>query len=240
MRSLPTITRNLLLLNLIAWLISAIHPFGLDLDNLLGLHYWTANSFHFWQPLTYMFMHADFNHIFFNMFAVLMFAPVLEREWGEKRFLIYYLICGLGAALAQELVWMGMFGAELAVYPHLADQLLTIGASGAVFGILLAFGWLFPDVRMFILFIPIPIRARVLVIIYAVIELFAGLGSMIGFSADHVAHFAHLGGMVFGALVLLYWRYGEHKVKAFRSRLRGHDDDRDNDRWSDYHYQRSI
>jgi len=240
MRSLPTITRNLLLINFIVWIASAIHPFGLDLDNLLGLHYWTANSFHFWQPLTYMFMHADFNHIFFNMFAVLMFAPVLEREWGERRFLIYYLVCGLGAALAQELVWMGMFGAELAAYPYLADRLLTVGASGAVFGILLAFGWLFPDVRMFILFIPIPIRARVLVIIYAVIELFAGLGSLAGFSADHVAHFAHLGGMVFGALVLLYWRYGEPKVKAFWSRLRGHDDDRDNDRWSDYHYQRSI
>lgn len=214
MRSLPTITRNLLLLNLIAWLISAIHPFGLDLDNLLGLHYWTANSFHIWQPLTYMFLHADFNHIFFNMFAVLMFAPVLEREWGEKKFLIYYLICGLGAALAQELVWMGMFSAQM-IHPIWAENVLTIGASGAVFGILLAFGWLFPDVRMFILFIPIPIRARVLVIIYAVIELFAGLGSMIGFSADHVAHFAHLGGMVFGAPVLLYWRYGEQKVKAF-------------------------
>ena len=239
MRSLPTITRNLLLLNLIAWLISAIHPFGLDLDNLLGLHYWTANSFHIWQLLTYMFLHADFNHIFFNMFAVLMFAPVLEREWGEKKFLIYYLICGLGAALAQELVWMGMFSAQM-IHPIWAENVLTIGASGAVFGILLAFGWLFPDVRMFILFIPIPIRARVLVIIYAVIELFLGLQSVVGFSADHVAHFAHLGGMVFGALVLLYWRYGEQKVKAFWSRLRGHDDDRDNDRWSDYHYQRSI
>lgn len=239
MRSLPTITRNLLLLNLIAWLISAIHPFGLDLDNLLGLHYWTASSFHIWQPLTYMFLHADFNHIFFNMFAVLMFAPVLEREWGEKKFLAYYLICGLGAALAQELVWMGMFNAQM-IHPIWAENVLTIGASGAVFGILLAFGWLFPDVRMFILFIPIPIRARILVIIYAAIELLAGLGSIAGFSADHVAHFAHLGGMVFGALVLLYWRYGEQKVKAFWSRLRGHDDDQDNDRWSDYHYQRSI
>jgi len=240
MRSLPTITRNLLLLNLIVWLISAIHPFGLDLNNVFGLHYWTASSFHIWQPLTYMFMHADFNHIFFNMFAVLMFAPVLEREWGERRFLIYYLVCGLGAALAQELVWMGMFSSQIAAFPSLANQLVTIGASGAVFGILLAFGWLFPDVRMFILFIPIPIRARVLVIIYAVIELFAGLGSMIGFSADNVAHFAHLGGMVFGLLVLLYWRYGEQKVKDFWNRLSGHDDDRDNDRWSDYHYQRSI
>lgn len=239
MRRLPTITRNLLLLNLIAFCLSAIRPFGLDLDSILGLHYWTAESFHWWQPLTYMFMHADFNHIFFNMFAVLMFAPVLEREWGEKRFIIYYIICGLGAALAQELVWTGMFGAEIAAHPFLAERLVTIGASGAVFGILLAFGWLFPDVRMFILFIPIPIRARILVIIYACIELIAGLGSMIGMTPDHVAHFAHLGGMVFGLLVLLYWRYGERKVKAFWDRLRGVDND-DDDRWSEYHYQRKL
>lgn len=240
MRRLPTITRNLLLLNIIVFFLSSLRPFGVDLDQVLGLHYWTADSFHWWQPVTYMFMHADFNHIFFNMFAVLMFAPVLEREWGEKKFIIYYLICGLGAALAQELVWMGMFGREIAAYPYLAEQLVTIGASGAVFGILLAFGWLFPEVRMFILFIPIPIRARILVIIYAGIELLAGLGSLAGFSADHVAHFAHLGGMVFGLLVLLYWRYGEQKVKAFWHRLRGTDDDSTDDRWKDYHYQRKL
>jgi len=240
MRRLPTITRNLLLLNVIVFFLSAMRPFGLDLDNLLGLHYWTADSFHWWQPVTYMFMHADFNHIFFNMFAVLMFAPVLEREWGEKKFIFYYLVCGLGAALVQELVWMGMFGAELAEFPQYADKLITIGASGAVFGILLAFGWLFPDVRMFIFLIPIPIRARILVIIYAGIELLAGLGSLTGITAaDHVAHFAHLGGMVFGLLVLLYWRHGEAKLKAFWDRIRGVDNDSE-DRWSDYHYQRKL
>lgn len=239
MRRLPTITRNLLLLNVIVFFLSAMRPFGLDLDSLLGLHYWTADSFHWWQPVTYMFMHADFNHIFFNMFAVLMFAPVLEREWGEKKFIFYYLVCGLGAALAQELVWALMItqGTFPAMYiPHLN----TIGASGAVFGILLAFGWLFPDVRMFIFLIPIPIRARILVIIYAGIELLAGLGSLTGITAaDHVAHFAHLGGMVFGLLVLLYWRHGEAKLKAFWDRIRGVDNDSE-DRWSDYHYQRKL
>lgn len=240
MRNLPTVTRNLLLLNFIVWLLSAIlGSRGVDLNDFLGLHYYTAESFHWWQPVTYMFMHADFNHIFFNMFAVLMFAPVLEREWGEKKFILYYLFCGLGAALTQELVWAAMFGSDISLYPELAEKLVTIGASGAVFGILLAFGWLFPEVKMFILFIPIPIRARVLVIIYAVIELVAGLGSMIGFRADHVAHFAHLGGMIFGLLLLLYWRYGEQKLKAWWNGIRGHDEGK-NDRWDKYHYQRSL
>ncbi len=228
MRNLPTITRYLLLANIIIYLVDAI--LSLNLKETFGLYYWSIDDFGIWQPLTYMFLHANFWHLFCNMFAVWMFAPYLEREWGEKKFLIYYLICGLGAALAQELLWMATGG-----------YVPMIGASGAVFGILLAFGWSYPDVPLFLFFIPIPIRARVFVILYAVFELIEGVYSTVGNSVlDHVAHFAHLGGMVFGALVLLYWRYGEQKVKAFWSRLRGHDDDRDNDRWSDYHYQRSI
>ena len=224
MRNLPTVTRNLLLLNVIAWLLTSIV---------------TAPSFHIWQFVTYMFMHFDFSHLFFNMFAVLMFAPVLEREWGATKFLVFYLICGLGAALVQEGVWALMFGDQLSLYPEYADRLVTIGASGAVFGILLAFGWLFPDVSMYLFFIPIPIRARVMVIGYAVVELFAGLGGMV-FSGDNVAHFAHLGGMLFGWLVLLYWKYGEKYVRSLWSSLRGRKDDRDDDRWGNYHYQRSL
>lgn len=212
MRNLPTMTRYLLIANVAIYLLSSILlRYGIDLNAVGGLHYVSAQSFHFWQPLTYMFLHANFSHLFFNMFAVLMFAPMIEREWGTRRFSIYYLVCGLGAALVQELVWSAMLSnmsahysmAELSVYAQLLN---TIGASGAVFGILFAFGWLYPDVPMFILFIPIPIRARVFVIIYAVIELFEGLGTVAGLTADNVAHFAHLGGLLFGWLLILYWR----------------------------------
>ena len=105
MRNLPIITKNLLLLNVICWLASIVFErYGLDLNHYLGLHYITASDFHFWQPLTYMFMHAGFSHLFFNMFAVMMFGPALEEHWGARRFLIYYLITGLGAAVVQEAV----------------------------------------------------------------------------------------------------------------------------------------
>ena len=205
-RNLPPITKNLLLINLICFLADVVvQRFGVDLSHIFGLHYLTANGFHIWQPLTYMFMHANFSHIFFNMFAVLMFAPAIEERWGSKRFLIYYLITGLGAGIIQEAVWALQLSQMVPVEAvYMANRMVTIGASGAVFGILLAFGWLFPDVRMFIMFIPIPIRARTLVIIYALIELFSGIAPSAG---DNVAHFAHLGGMIFGWLLILWWRY---------------------------------
>ena len=209
-RNLPPITKNLLLINLICYLADVVFQrYGIDFSHVFGLHYLTASDFRLWQPLTYMFMHANFSHIFFNMFAVLMFVPALEDRWGGKRFLIYYLVTGLGAAVVQEAVWALQLQPVLSsldpmMAAKLANRVVTIGASGAVFGILLAFGWLFPDVRMFIMFIPIPIRARTLVIIYALIELFTGLAPSAG---DNVAHFAHLGGMIFGWLLILWWRY---------------------------------
>ena len=208
-RNLPPVTKNLLLINIICYFADIVFQrYGITFTHLFGLHYLTAPEFHFWQPITYMFMHAGFSHLFFNMFAVMMFAPALEERWGSQRFLIYYLITGLGAALVQQAVWAWQLQPVLstldpAMAAALANRVITIGASGAVFGILLAFGWLFPEVRMFIMFIPIPIRARTLVIIYALIELFAGLAPM---SGDNVAHFAHLGGMIFGWLLILWWR----------------------------------
>ena len=210
MRNLPPITKNLLIINVIFWLASIVFErYGIDLNHFLGLHYLTVPNFYFWQPLTYMFMHAGFSHLFFNMFAVMMFAPALEQRWGSQRFLIYYLVTGLGAALVQEAVWAIQLQPVLAsldsmMAANLANRVVTIGASGAVFGILLAFGWLFPEVRMFIMFIPIPIRARTLVVIYALIELFSGIAPSAG---DNVAHFAHLGGMIFGWLLILWWRH---------------------------------
>ena len=254
MRNLPTVTRYLLIDNFMMFLLTVVlQRYGVDLNNIGGLHYVSAQSFHWWQPFTYMFLHANFSHIFFNMFAVWMFAPLIEQEWGARRFAIYYIVCGLGAAVIQELVWTLMLSNLSSAYStaaiaQYAYMLNTIGASGAVFGILFAFGWLYPDVPMFILFIPIPIRARVFVIIYALIELFAGLGSVVGFSADHVAHFAHLGGMLFGWLLILFWRWtnwcepGEI-WNTLRNKFRGHqrlDSTKDDNKFGGYHYQKRV
>ena len=253
MRNLPTVTRYLLIANFVIYLLAAfLQRYNIDLNAIGGLHYYAAQSFHWWQPITYMFLHANLSHIFFNMFAVWMFGPMIEQQWGERRFIIYYLICGLGAAFIQEVVWSLMLANMSASYgsaylEQYAYYMNTIGASGAVFGILFAFGWLYPDVPMYILFIPVPIRARIFVIIYALIELFAGLGSVAGFTADNVAHFAHLGGMLFGWLLILYWKKtnwrepGElwHNLKA---KLSGHErlDSSKSDKFDKYHYQKRV
>lgn len=253
MRNIPTVTRYLLIANFVIFLLAGImQRYGVDLNTLCGLHYYSASTFHWWQPITYMFLHANFSHIFFNMFAVWMFAPMIEQEWGARRFAIYYLVCGLGAAFIQEVVWALMLSNMSATYgaaalSQYAYLMTTIGASGAVFGILFAFGWLYPEVPMYIIFIPIPIRARTFVIIYALIELFAGLGSVAGFSMDNVAHFAHLGGMLFGWLLILYWRKtnwckpGE-LWEHIRSKITGHHrlDSSKDDRFDGYHYQKRV
>ena len=244
MRNIPTVTRYLLIANFIVFLLAAFFQrHGVDLNSIGGLHFYAAESFHWWQPLTYMFLHANFGHIFFNMFAVWMFAPMIENEWGERRFLIYYLVCGLGAAFVQEVVWSLMLSNMSATYgaaalSHYSYMLNTIGASGAVFGILFAFGWLYPDVPMYILFLPIPIRARAFVIIYALIELFAGLGSVVGFTADHVAHFAHLGGLLFGWLLILYWRKTNWREPF--ERFKRLDSTKDENKFDNYHYQKRV
>ncbi len=250
MRNLPTITRYLLIANFIIFFLAGIleRTFGIDLNTIGGLHYYSAHSFHWWQPLTYMFLHADMSHILFNMLAVWMFGATLENAWGSRRYLIYYLVCGVGAAIIQEGVWSMM-----PFHPLQLEYLNTIGASGAVFGILFAFGWLFPDTPMFILFIPIPIRARTIVIIYAIMELFAGMGNMMGTHIDNVAHFAHLGGMLFGWLLLLYWRHNNWrepgssewwlKIKqVFREVFNCHqrlDSTKDKD-YDKYHYHKRL
>lgn len=189
------VVKNLLIINFLFWLADLVfsHSLGIQLSGLLGLWNITYGNFHLWQPLTYMFMHGGFSHLFFNMFALFMFGSNLEEFWGGKRFLIYYLLTGIGAGAFQEVVWALFNNGQPAV---------TIGASGAVFGVLLAFAWLFPEVRMFVFPIPVPIRARIMVIIYAFIELGAGLYG----SVDGVAHFAHLGGLLFGLILILIWR----------------------------------
>lgn len=239
MRNLPVITKNLLLANVIIYLLDAyLRRYNISIVEWFGLMNCSFSSFgsgmrsfHIWQPLTYMFLHADFGHLFCNMFAVLMFGPALEREWGERKFLLYYMVCGLGAALVQELVWMAFMPTAPTV---------TIGASGAVFGILFAFGWLFPDVPLFLLFIPVPIRARIFVIVYAVIELFAGFGNLAGITGDNVAHFAHLGGMLFGWLLILIWQKGWFDGN-FRDKIHFASDRREKGErdFSGYHYHKS-
>lgn len=253
-RSLPPVVKNLLIINVIMFLASwmmptILHRFGLNvrLEDLLGMHYFASEKFNLIQMVTYMFLHAPFpniTHIFFNLFALFMFGPILETLWGPRKFLIFYLVTGIGAGLVQQLFWYidmgGLFSAldaavstgsteslapfygQLTRYfripgeisqlqsadlvmmkNELANGLLTVGASGAIFGILLAFGWLFPEQRLFLIFLPIPIKARYFVAGYAVLELFLGVAS---FKGDSVAHFAHLGGMLFGLVLILYWR----------------------------------
>jgi membrane associated rhomboid family serine protease len=204
----------------------------LDLIDHLGLYYPASEDFRPWQIITYMFMHGSLAHIFFNMFAVYMFGRVLENIWGQKRFLTYYLVTGIGAGLIQLLVaYFRVHSIEAQLSPDLinmvhdeggailkegknyVDPLLkqlnlaihssTVGASGAVFGILLAFGMLFPNIDLFIIPLPFPVKAKYVVIGYGLIELFAGIAN---FSFDNVAHFAHLGGMLFGIFFVLYWK----------------------------------
>ena len=171
--------------------------YGVDLADYLGLHFFMADRFNAIQLVTYMFMHGGFTHLFFNMFAVWMFGRILEQVWGPKRFLFYYLACGIGAGIIQEVVQYIEYDTVLSAYDRI------VGASGAVYGILLAFGMLFPNQPMFIFPLPFPIKAKYFVIGYAVIELYSGLANS---GADNVAHFAHLGGMIFGFILIMYWR----------------------------------
>lgn len=210
---MPTVTKNLIIINVLVFFGTLVaQRYGIDLTNYLGLHFFLASDFNPAQLITYMFMHGGFSHIFFNMFAVFMFGPILEQTWGPKRFLFYYILCGIGAGLIQEGVQYIQYVTEILPYAHtqsmpleqleqLLNRMNTRGASGSVYAILLAFGMLFPDNRLFIFPLPFPIKAKFFVIGYAAIELWAGLANSAG-----GAHFAHLGGMLFGLILILYWR----------------------------------
>ncbi len=216
MMNMPPVTKNLIIINVLFFLGKMVAVrYGVDLDNLLGLHFFLAPDFRFYQFVTYMFMHGGFAHILFNMFAVWMFGRVMESYWGSRRFLIYYFVCGIGAGLVQEGVQYVSYlvqgldefervnvGYAVISMGDYLNRWTTIGASGAVYGILLAFGMSFPNERLFIFPLPVPIKAKFFVIGYAVIELWSALSN----SGDGVAHFAHLGGMIFGLLLILYWR----------------------------------
>lgn len=215
MNNLPAVTKNLLIINVLCFFGYVVaERYGIDLNDLFGLHFFLASDFNLGQLVSYMFMHADFRHIFFNMFAVWMFGRTLEHVMGPKRFLTYYMVCGIGAGLVQEVVQYIQYATVLSQYDGVntgltvipmeeyLNLMTTVGASGAVYGILLAFGMMFPNTSMFVFPLPFPIKAKFFVIGYAVIEIFMGFGS----SGDGVAHFAHLGGMIFGFLLIMYWR----------------------------------
>lgn len=231
---MPPVTKNLLIINFIVWLAMFVLPskIGTNLESFGGLHYWGASDFNPVQLLTYMFMHSTggFAHIFFNMFTLWMFGMTLERTLGSARFLFYYVACGIGAALVQEVVWMLTWESTLvklfankaqidfpearevlnspAMYSQLKQYLnifVTIGASGAIYGILLAFGMIYPNAPLYLFFVPIPIKAKWMVTGMIVIELLIGLSENAGRS-DGVAHFAHLGGMIFGFFMIWYWK----------------------------------
>jgi membrane associated rhomboid family serine protease len=215
---IPTITKNLLIINLIAFLATIVLELrGIDLKDIGGLHFFMASDFHLYQLVTYLFLHANFMHILSNMFGLWMFGCVIENVWGSKKFLFYYISCGIGAGLLQEIAQLGSFymtitaqdpsvsfGEIFAIGQQLSHQLnawTTIGASGAVYAVILAFGMSFPNERLFIIPFPFPIKAKWFVLFYVAIEFFSALGS----SGDGVAHTAHLGGMLFGFLMIRYW-----------------------------------
>lgn len=233
MNQIPPITKNLLIINILMFLGTIVaDSYGIDLARYLGLHFVLSDNFNLAQLFTYLFMHGGFTHLFFNMFALWMFGRILEQVWGPKRFLTFYLACGVGAGLIQELVvgiqyfitTSGMPAEAVDVVlregaaalqqgknfvnPDLASlnfivNGLTVGASGAIYGILLGFGMLFPNEKMFVFPLPLPIPAKYFVAGYALIEFFSGMANN---PSDNVAHFAHLGGMIFGFILIMYWR----------------------------------
>lgn len=212
---IPTATKYLLIINFVMFFLTLFNP---GLTNLLGLHFFLAGDFHIYQLFTYMFMHGGWAHILGNMFMLWMFGCVVENTWGARRFVFYYISCGIGAGLCQEIAQFGEFyllaseqipdfsmGMLLTV-AHNSEAVIgawtTVGASGALYAILLAFGMLYPNEGIFIFPLPIPIKGKWFVILAAGFELLLALGQ----TGDGVAHFAHLGGMLFGYLMIRYWR----------------------------------
>ncbi len=188
----PPVVKNLIIANTLIFLATWLLQATIIANRFFALHWFGSPLFHSYQYITYMFLHGGFGHLFFNMFALWMFGRTLEYELGSRRFIIYYLVCGVGAALIQMLVaWLtGKLDIEL------------IGASGAVMGVLLAFGVMHPNEVLIIFPIPVPVKAKWFVIGYAALELFYGATGR----AAGIAHFAHVGGMLWGYLLLLYWK----------------------------------
>ncbi|MDR1848384.1 MAG: rhomboid family intramembrane serine protease [Bacteroidales bacterium] len=229
---LPPVCKNLIIINAIAYLATYVLQIRnvIDLTDILGLHLYASSHHHVWQYFTYAFMHGGFTHLFMNMFALWMFGSVLENVWGARKFLIYCFVAAIGAAIIQQLTYWFMYhdlvadvqriAASSAAFVNtddgmmtkeifmekatfLIDHINTVGASGIVFGLLLAFGLTFPNTYVYFYFL-VPIKAKWFVLGYVLLELFEGVFR----SADGVAHFAHLGGALAGLILLLIWNKG--------------------------------
>lgn len=208
--SIPAATKNIILINVCIWIMTALN------ENFMyekfALFYPTSPFFHWWQPVTHMFMHGGFFHLFFNMYTLYFFGRVLEERWGAKKFLIFYFVTGLGAALVhtgveylQMNTWMsqvaeGSMAAQARI--HALKMTPTVGASGAIYGVLMGFAMLYPDALMSLVFPPVTMKAKWFVLIFAAIELLTGVTG----TGGGIAHFAHLGGLIFGYILILYWK----------------------------------
>ncbi len=231
LQNIPPVVKNLIIINVVLLLGTFfLKGVGINLNRELGLFYFGSPLFRPYQLVTHMFMHGGLMHLFFNMFALYMFGRVLEQVWGSKRFFIYYFFTGIGAALLhtfvnyieaqsvlssltfEQIAMVKANGTELFLQgrtytnPSMASlqyllNIPTVGASGAVFGVLLAFGMYFPNTQLMLLFPPIPIKAKYFVLIYGGIELWLGLSQ----ANSNIAHFAHLGGMLFGFILIKIW-----------------------------------
>ena len=229
---LPPVVKNILIINGLLFLATiTLWSSNIDLRQTLGLYYWNSKNFETWQIISHMFMHGSFTHIAFNMFAVWMFGSHLENLWGSKRFLNYYILTGLGAAFLHFLIihWQIKSLENMMNYENIntvveSGHLIlnegknyinqnmrqlnglyntpVVGASGALFGLLIAFGLLFPNALLMFLLFPFPIKAKYFVLIYGIVELYLGIQNN-----SNIAHFAHLGGMIFGFIIIKYWEW---------------------------------
>ncbi len=210
MSNVPTVTKNLIIINCLVFVACLVNREYMI--ETFALFYPTSRYFHWWQIVTHMFMHGGFWHIFFNMYTLLIFGSVVENILGQKKFLLFYFLCGFGAValhLGVEYLQMQSFLPGAAVGNSVAIQNIaeikmtpTVGASGAIYGVLIGYAMLFPESKMTLLFPPVTLSAKWMVVVFAVIELLTGVtGTVAG-----VAHFAHLGGMLFGYLMILMWR----------------------------------
>lgn len=208
--NVPKVTRNLLVINILMFVATLVNE--QMMTQLFALFYPTSPFFHWWQYITHMFMHGGFWHIFFNMYTLFIFGSVVERIIGERKFLIFYFVCGLGAAAlhtgveylqAQSYMAQIAQNSQEAMAAYQALKMTpTVGASGAIYGVLIAYAMLFPDSQLTLIFPPVTLSAKWWVLIFAAIELVTGVTGV----ASGIAHFAHLGGMLFGFLLIRYWR----------------------------------
>jgi len=218
MGNVTPVIKNLIIINALFFLATmAFQSFDIHLDRILSMFYFDAEEFGIWQIATHMFMHGSVMHIAFNMLGLYFLGTNLERIWGSQRFLFFYLSCGLGAAFVHmaangfdvfsaigsltapaEMVEQSNYGSAL----YSAYKIPVLGASGAVYGVFAAFAYLFPNTRLMLLFPPIPVKAKWLILAVVVYDLYAGLNGM----KTGTAHFAHLGGALFGFLMVYYWQ----------------------------------